>query len=1152
MKTLKKVLLVNWHYFWNEVIELDEINFLTGRNASGKSTLIDALQLLLLGDTSSHFFNKAANDKSSRTLKGYLRGELGDDGGTGYRYLRTGRFSSYIACEFYDTVKNARFTMGVVFDCYSDSTEEHRFFVIDSEMPENRFTQGKVPMSFQELRAYVNKNYKRGKFEFPETNRRYQEILKGKLGGLKNKYFSLFKKAVPFTPITDIETFITEYVCDVKAPVDISIMQENIRYYKRLEHDAEMMETRVKALEEISQQYISWTEEKQRLDMQTYIIERAQHQIESDKLAGLTQEKAENEDAITRILSLQSHCNAEITEKRNEKDKLIADKLKSDIYRKIDELEKKKKQLDDVLAQLKDDLKKIINSLKRYGLAWRSCIQKLYEQKQEDVTRIAEKKADYSASSVSSLETMIQELEKEWAQISEFTIPAIEYAEAFIDANMKGLTALGLEGFSKIRECISLLKEEAGRMRGAYERAARDAGQKAVEIQVQIKGLENGIKPYDRKLLGLKQAIEDSLEKEYHKKIEAHILADLLEVKDPRWGNAVEAYLHTQKFYLIIEPEYFQDALRIYDQLKFEKGFYDIGLVDTGKLLKQRFTRGAGSLAEEVVTENPHARNFIDYVMGQVMKCDRAEQLRDYSKAITDSCMLYQGFVARQLNPDRWQNPYIGRKSIETQIQLKRLALEKLEKIKADCTERVNALEGLTKMESMNTNEKDTILAVLEKAAHIPELEQQLEEVIKELSDMDLTWLGKLDDRIKVLESEINELEENEKTLSKEITKKETQNAAITDEKIPLAKVAVERWKSHIDSRFKPDWINEKGEPRFIRELEARASAQEIYNNFFSQVSRTESQASKKKEALSTVRAQYNSDYKMSWDIHAPDNNAFDRELEEMSGVKLPQYRKQIEDAKEKAYDQFRDDFIAKLKSSIDTVKIQINELNDALKMSSFGNDKYRFVQSPKPEYKRYYDMITDEMLLEGYNLASHQFREKHREAIDELFRQIIDVDTELNADARAELERNIKRFTDFRTYLSFDLVVTGADDSSQRLSRTLNKKSGGETQTPFYISVLASFAQLYRIGQKNESGNTIRLIIFDEAFSKMDSERIQESIKLLRRFGLQAILSAPPEKIGDITPLVDRNICVIREGDRTIAKAFDSKKLLEEQDDAI
>ena len=77
MKILKKMLLINWHYFWNEMIEFEDINFLTGRNAAGKSTLIDALQLVLLGDTSGHFFNKAANDKSNRTLKGYLYGEVG-------------------------------------------------------------------------------------------------------------------------------------------------------------------------------------------------------------------------------------------------------------------------------------------------------------------------------------------------------------------------------------------------------------------------------------------------------------------------------------------------------------------------------------------------------------------------------------------------------------------------------------------------------------------------------------------------------------------------------------------------------------------------------------------------------------------------------------------------------------------------------------------------------------------------------------------------------------------------------------------------------------------------------------------------------------------------------------------------------------------
>ena len=96
-----------------------------------------------------------------------------------------------------------------------------------------------------------------------------------------------------------------------------------------------------------------------------------------------------------------------------------------------------------------------------------------------------------------------------------------------------------------------------------------------------------------------------------------------------------------------------------------------------------------------------------------------------------------------------------------------------------------------------------------------------------------------------------------------------------------------------------------------------------------------------------------------------------------------------------------------------------------------------------------------------------------------------------------------------------------------QRLSKMIKKKSGGETQTPFYISVLASFAQLYHVHDEGEISNTIRMIIFDEAFSKMDRERIIEAVKLLRRFNLQVILSTPPEKIGDIAELVDETLLV-------------------------
>ena len=188
--------------------------------------------------------------------------------------------------------------------------------------------------------------------------------------------------------------------------------------------------------------------------------------------------------------------------------------------------------------------------------------------------------------------------------------------------------------------------------------------------------------------------------------------------------------------------------------------------------------------------------------------------------------------------------------------------------------------------------------------------------------------------------------------------------------------------------------------------------------------------------------------------------------------------------------------------------------------------------------------MICDELLMEGLTLFSDAFQ-KYRDVVEELFRQIIDTgEGLLTADKREALNKNLEKFTDYKTYLDFDLIVTDDEGRESRLSRVISKKSGGETQTPFYISVLASFAQLYRIKQK--ANNTVRIIVFDEAYSKMDHQRIKESINLIRKLGLQVILSAPTEKIGDIAPLVDRNLCVTRIKNETIVRAFDSKELEE------
>ena len=213
-------------------------------------------------------------EKSNRTLKGYLRGELGDTLEGGFNYLRNGRFSSYIALEFFDDVHQDSFTLGCVFDVYEDGSEEHRFFHLKDKIPNNEFIVDKVPMEYKALNQYFSDNYLIV-LNFFDSNRQYQETIKREFGGLKDKYFSLFKKAVSFTPITDITTFITEYVCDPQKNIDIVPMQDNILQYKKLEEEALVMKRRVERLEEIANTYRMYDDHRKNMRLFEYIIEKS-------------------------------------------------------------------------------------------------------------------------------------------------------------------------------------------------------------------------------------------------------------------------------------------------------------------------------------------------------------------------------------------------------------------------------------------------------------------------------------------------------------------------------------------------------------------------------------------------------------------------------------------------------------------------------------------------------------------------------------------------------------------------------------------------------------------------------------------------------------------------------------------------------------
>ena len=44
----------------------------------------------------------------------------------------------------------------------------------------------------------------------------------------------------------------------------------------------------------------------------------------------------------------------------------------------------------------------------------------------------------------------------------------------------------------------------------------------------------------------------------------------------------------------------------------------------------------------------------MNYTLGWVLKCETVNELRRFNTAVTDDGILYQNYVVRAMNPERW------------------------------------------------------------------------------------------------------------------------------------------------------------------------------------------------------------------------------------------------------------------------------------------------------------------------------------------------------------------------------------------------------------------------------------------------------------------------------------------------------------------
>lgn len=648
--------------------------------------------------------------------------------------------------------------------------------------------------------------------------------------------------------------------------------------------------------------------------------------------------------------------------------------------------------------------------------------------------------------------------------------------------------------------------------------------------------LKKGIKNYPAELLTLKNKLEAELNSRLGHRAEVIVLADVLEITQgqEKWRGVVEGYLSTQKFYLLTAPENFKSTLNIFDEIKHEFK-HSFGLVDIEKLRQnERLSCAENSLAVKVETKNPLARSYVDYLLGRVVCCANAQELRDHKIAVTADGMLYQGYVARPIAKSKMNDCFIGQKAIKKRLEMQQQRQTKIKNGLEQINPFMLELEKLSQHDMLFNERfaKTEVRELSEKYKKGLHLSAKIQDMEDKLDSLDLTWLMELTERIEKLKSDVELLEKEKGQCEKEETRQEDKQESLTEQYLPNLQSEQERLEQEISQQFSEDYSKKVGILHYEQELKRLKHASVVAKNFGDSVPQSENAFEQAKETLFVLRSNYVRVFQpCSYNIEAVDNDEFEAEKKQLEESDLPKYREKIKQAKNSAMEQFQNDFLAKLKAGIDQVEEQVKELNHALSKTQFGTDSYRFKVDKNPDYADYYDMITDKKLMEDEGgLFAIPFQNKYGPLIEDLFGRITASDDEqLNARKQSELQQNIKRYTDFRTYLKFDLETTDADGNKQLLSKTLNTKSGGETQTPFYIAVLASFAQLYRVGDLSSMGNTLRLVVLDEAFNKMDSDRIIESVRLLRKMHLQAIVCTPPDKLPDIMPEADSTLLVTK-----------------------
>ena len=1055
---------------------------MSGENGAGKSTLLDAIQFVIICSTG--YFNKAAHENGKRKLTGYIRCKTGKEN---QPYERTGEISAHVALEFYEESKDKYFIIGAVVDSASEGQETTvRYLMENTRLSDDLFLYGNQVKSIAEFRG-SNIDIR----QWCKTNVEARKMVTARLGRIEDKFFRLIPKALAFKPIDDIKDFVYSYVLDEKE-VNIEVLRENVRTYQDMERTLDNVKKRMKKLEKIQELHQRLQERMERDQMYEYFLKRSDLDLVEGKIRSIDAAKKNEEVRLE-----QAKVQLEMLQKERAEKQEIATNLRVELRHNQEfvALEEEKKELERQLEK------------RRNALQDESELKKSVAKAAKDSERLLMGVKDAGGDSqeliscVREYRTQLQKLDSEAnvAALKSLTDDVIHCKQKYF---------AGLQGeLAKLQ--IQLKQNHAEREK-----------------------LNKKISKLKRKKLTYPSGVElltETIQEEFAslgREIQPGVLCEMLEIQDEEWRNAVEGYLNTQRFYVLVEPENFDIALGIYDRLRKEKKVYGVGLINT-RDLENYDTAPAGTLASVVTSQNQYARQYSSMILGKVQMCERYEDLKKYPISITKGCMRYQNRVASAIKPEVFRVPFIGKNAFTVQL--------------------VQAEEEYQKMNELLENQEKQLAGM-----------NEILGLLSTDSDVDIKYrldvlhtLGTVDRAIAKCQENIQKLKENSTLIEKQIQLEELEkvlrglDASVNSdtEKIGGIRTRIQDLITRKQA-FLENEMTEKGKVLSLGEAAGdvlnswnqeyeealgKRPVEQFQNEYLGKRRNNSDRWEKIKDQMINAMVEYKTEHDFGAAASLEGFSEFQAVYDRLKNSELLDYEEKVQSARHAAETEFQEQFLAKLQENMKLAQGEFKELNKALKGIDFSSERYEFQFMPSKKYRSYYEMIMDDFnVIQGESLFSGMFHEAHKDVIEELFERL--------SVGGENSTQTLEEFTDYRTYMDYDIKIIHDDGTYSYYSKVCEEKSGGETQTPFYVTVAASFVQLY---SNNIGGEAAGLVLFDEAFNNMDDERIGGVLEFLRRLPLQLIIAAPPDKIQYIGPAMDEIMLVMTDQKRSYVEEY-------------